>query len=133
MIRYVYLALGLLMVALGIIGAFLPVMPTTTFLIIAVFFFARSSPRLEAWVLNHKQFGPPVRNWQENRAISRKGKIASALGMTVGFTMFWFFAKPNLWLWLGVLAFFIACAIFVWTRPTGAPVAVGDQRRDSRV
>ena len=54
--RWVYLACGLVFTALGIVGAFLPLMPTTIFLILAAGCFARSSPRLEAWLLDHAQF-----------------------------------------------------------------------------
>ena len=63
MTRALYLVLGLGFTGLGIAGAFLPLLPTTVFLILAAGCFARSSPRLEAWILNHKQFGPLVREF----------------------------------------------------------------------
>lgn len=116
--RLIYIALGLLMVALGIVGAFLPIMPTTIFLILAAYFFARSSPRLEAWVLDHPQFGATVRAWREQGAISRKGKFAASIGMIVGFSIFWIAAQPGPLMWLVVLAFFVACAWYVLSRPT---------------
>jgi uncharacterized membrane protein YbaN (DUF454 family) len=56
--RRVYLALGFIFIALGFVGVFLPVLPTTPFLIIATACFARSSPRLENWLLSHSRFGP---------------------------------------------------------------------------
>ena len=64
LMRGVYLALGIGFVALGFIGAFLPVLPTTPFLVLAAACFARSSPRLENWLLQHPQFGPLLRNWR---------------------------------------------------------------------
>ena len=76
MTRALYLVLGLGFTGLGIAGAFLPLLPTTVFLILAAGCFARSSPRLEAWILGHRRFGPLVRAWRENGAIPRKAKIA---------------------------------------------------------
>ncbi len=76
------------MVALGFIGAFLPVMPTTIFLILAAGCFARSSPSLEAWLLHHPRFGTPLRQWREQGAISRKGKAYAAAGMAAGYASF---------------------------------------------
>lgn len=109
------------MVALGAIGAVLPLMPTTIFLIFAAWFFAKSSPRLEAWLLNHPQFGPVLRNWREKGAISARGKAAACGGMAFGFLVFLFAAKPGLWLGLGVAAFFAASAAYVLSRPTAPP------------
>ena len=62
--RLGWLAMGWICVALGIIGALLPLMPTTIFLILAAGCFARSSPRLEAWLLDHPRVGPTLRAWR---------------------------------------------------------------------
>ncbi|AYJ86265.1 DUF454 domain-containing protein [Sphingomonas paeninsulae] len=113
-----WLALGLLCVLLGIIGAILPLMPTTIFLILAAGCFARSSPRLEAWLLNHARFGPTLRAWRADGAISRRGKIAACSGITIGFVLFMVGAHPRLWLALTVAAFMLACAFYVVSRPT---------------
>lgn len=117
MLRIFYLIAGLVLVALGIIGAFLPLMPTTIFLILAAWCFARSSPRLEGWLLNHKQFGPTLRAWRESGAISRRAKFMACTGMTLGFAIFWIGAQPGLWLWLLVASIMLACAWFVVSRP----------------
>lgn len=82
--RAVYLAVGLLFVALGFIGAFLPVLPTTPFLILAAACFARSSRRLESWLLDHRRFGPTLRGWRESGAIPRKAKMMSLAGTSIG-------------------------------------------------
>lgn len=83
MLRLGYLLLGLLSLTLGAIGAFLPLLPTVPFMILAAFFFARSSPRLEAKLLDHAHFGPHIRLWREKGAISRKGKGAALAAFTL--------------------------------------------------
>lgn len=75
--RLIYLALGLASVALGTAGIFLPLLPTVPFMLLAAFFFARSSPRLEARILDHPKFGPHVRAWRTSGAISPAGKRAA--------------------------------------------------------
>ena len=93
--RALWFTLGCLFVALGVIGAFLPVMPTTVFLILAAWAFARSSPRLEAWILHHPRFGPSVRAWRENGAIPPRAKGFATAGIVGGFIIFHLSARPS--------------------------------------
>lgn len=117
--RALFIASGWLMVGLGAIGAFVPLMPSSIFLLAAVWFFARSSPRLEAWVLNHPHFGPPLRLWIEHRAITRRMKISAGIAMVIGYAIFVVAVRPEAILAIGVAAFFALCAtiIFRWTEP----------------
>lgn len=115
--RLVFLILGWFFVALGVIGAFLPILPTTPFLLLAVGCFARSSPKLEAWLMNHKTFGPPLKNWRERGAISKRAKITAISLMTLSYIGFWFGSHPPAWLAALVAALMIAPAIFMLTRP----------------
>jgi uncharacterized protein len=117
--KSVYVAAGLLAVGVGAVGIVLPVLPSTGFFILAVFFFARSSPRLEQWILEHDLFGPPVLAWQEHGAIPRKAKYLAFAGMAFGFVSFVYFAKPALWLLVLVALFFLGSATYVGTRPDG--------------
>ena len=116
-LRMAYLALGLLMLVLAFIGALLPLMPTTIFLILAVGCFARSSPRLEAWILDHPRFGPTVRAWREERAIPMAAKIMALSGMIIGYAVFFFSVRPGLLLGAAVAAVILACGIYVGSRP----------------
>ncbi|MDO8396185.1 MAG: YbaN family protein [Bradyrhizobium sp.] len=116
--RVFYFCMGWVLVALGAIGAVTPLLPTTIFLIGAAGCFARSSPRLEAWLLNHPQFGKTLRDWRSDGAISRPGKMMACAGMTFGFVAFWFSAHPSLWLAAGVAGLLLACATYVVSRPT---------------
>ncbi|MDQ1092144.1 uncharacterized membrane protein YbaN (DUF454 family) [Xanthomonas sacchari] len=115
--RALWCGLGLLMLALGLIGALLPVMPTTIFLILAAYCFSRSSPRLEAWLLTHPRYGAPLRLWREQGAISRRGKAFAASGMAIGYLLFCCGAHPGAPLALGVGLAIAASAAFVLSRP----------------
>lgn len=116
--RGLWLALGLVLTTLGIVGAFLPLLPTTIFLILAAYCFGRSSPRLEAWLLNHRTFGPPLVAWRAHGAIGRKSKFAACAGMAIGFALFWFTAHSTVPLAITVGLALAASAVFVVTRPS---------------
>jgi uncharacterized membrane protein YbaN (DUF454 family) len=112
--RPLYAAGGIIATGLAAIGAFLPIMPTVPFLLVAVFCFARSNPAWEQKILDHPHWGPQVRDWRERRAINRRAKIMAvgALSAGVGFT----------WLTLGIPWVFLSLAIlaiggtWIWTR-----------------
>lgn len=120
--RWLWFCLGWLMIALGVIGALLPVMPTTIFLILAVGCFARSSPKFERMLLQHPRYGPSLRAWREQGAVSGKGKALASAGMAVGFVLFCWGARPSLPLLLAVGLFFAASAAFVLSRPRPRPL-----------
>lgn len=116
--RLAFRVLGSVFLALGAIGAVLPVMPTTIFLIGAAWAFGRSSPRLEAWLLDHPRFGPSLRAWRTHGAMSRRAKLYACLGKTAGFACFLFFAQPPLWLAAAVFAVMAAVALWIVRRPS---------------
>lgn len=73
--RYAYLVSGLLLVIIGVIGIFLPVLPTTIFLILASACFVKSSPRANEWLRNHKILGMYIKNYQDKSGLTIKTKI----------------------------------------------------------
>ena len=75
--KNIYIFLGLLFLLLGFIGLLLPIVPTTPFILVSVWFFARSSKKLENWLVNHKIFGKSIRDWKEKGAISSKAKLSA--------------------------------------------------------
>lgn len=119
--RWFWLMLGLVCIALGFIGAVTPLMPTTVFLIMAAACFARSSPRLEAWLLDHPRFGPVLRAWRQDRAIPRKAKLMACMGMGGGLALFWWGAHPKWPLMTAVAAIMVLCAAYVVSRPGARP------------
>ena len=117
LVRALWLVLGLLFMGLGIVGAFLPVMPTTVFLLIAAFFFARSSPRFYNWLLNNRTFGPLVRDWRAGLGLPLRAKVlaVSLIGVTVGSSIL---VVPPVWLKLLLLAVALGVSAYLLTRPT---------------
>lgn len=75
--KYLLIGAGLLSLAVGILGIFLPLIPTTGPLILATFCFAKSSPRLHAWIINHPTFGPRIKLYLERRALTVKTKVVA--------------------------------------------------------
>ncbi|MEG1118225.1 MAG: YbaN family protein [Janthinobacterium sp.] len=127
--RWAWTAAGALMVLLGIIGAMLPVMPTTIFLILALACFSRASPRLEHWLLQHPRFGPPLRQWREHRAVSRRGKAMACLGMAIGFVAMCL-GHPPWWVIAMVGAMEIAVLVYLLRRPEGPAASGAESARD---
>lgn len=83
MSKALWKAVGLIALALAVAGAVLPLLPTTPFLLVAAWAFAKGSPRLHDWLIGHDRFGPLIRNWQTHRAISRPAKRGALLSMVV--------------------------------------------------
>jgi uncharacterized membrane protein YbaN (DUF454 family) len=79
--RIAWILTGLVSLALGTLGVFLPLLPTTPFILVSAFAFAKSSDRLHQWLVDHDVFGPLIANWREHGAISRKTKIVSIASM----------------------------------------------------
>ena len=79
--KILFAILGCIALALGIVGIFLPLLPTTPFLLLAAALWVRSSPRLYAWLLSHRCFGEYIRNFRENRAIPLRAKVFSIVLM----------------------------------------------------
>ena len=74
-----FLVLGWLFVGLGVVGLFLPLLPTTPFLLLASSCFLRSSPRWQRWLMNSRWFGPMLREWDEHKAVRRPVKVLAVV------------------------------------------------------
>ncbi|WP_282095977.1 YbaN family protein [Epibacterium ulvae] len=116
--RVLYSALGCLCVALAAIGAALPLLPTVPFLLLATFFFARSSERLHTWLIGHVTFGPLIEDWQSSGAIRPKAKIAATVSVAAAFSLSLAYGL-SLHLLLIQATTLSAVLLFIWTRPNG--------------
>ena len=115
-LRFLWLLVGLTALATGAVGLVLPLLPTTPFLLIAAFAFARSSTRLHRWLREHRSFGPLIDNWQRNRSIDRKTKRTAIIVIVMTPVVTWLFDAP-LWLIACQIVVLSAPAIFILTRP----------------
>lgn len=108
--RYFLISLGWLSVILGVIGIFLPIMPTTPFILLAAWAFAKSSERFHSWLLNHRHLGPIVRDWQTDGTIPRRVRNRVIF---------------LLWLSLSCSSLLMGVMGFWWPAPILALVGVG--------
>ena len=88
--RLPFFILGWLCFGVGVLGAFLPLLPTTPFMLLALWAFSRSSERFRLWLWAHKRFGPPLQNWKRHRVVSVPVRVTAYLSMTasLAFTAF---------------------------------------------
>jgi uncharacterized membrane protein YbaN (DUF454 family) len=116
--RTLWLVLGYAATALAVAGVALPLLPATPFLLVAAYAFARSSPRLHAWLTSHAQFGPLIDNWNRYGAISPRAKTAAVGVMlaTLGASWLWGVGTTVLAIQAAVMT---ATATFILTRPNG--------------
>lgn len=113
LMRAVYFVLGLVCLILGLIGIVVPGMPTTVFILLAGYFWARSSRRFYAWLLAHRLFGQMIINWQTHRAIPRFAKYLAWSMMSLS-TSILFFKLPSSWQWVAWLLAAISLGVGIW-------------------
>ena len=118
--RGLFLVAGWLALGLGVLGIPLPLLPTTPFLLLAAFCFARGSERWHQWLLTHPQFGPPIRQWQRHGAISRRVKWLGSASLAALLPISLLVGAPD-WVVLAQLAIIVGVASFLWTRPEPPP------------
>lgn len=116
-----YFIIGATSLTLGIIGAFLPVMPTTVFILIAAWAFAKSSTRLHQALLNHPKTGPVIRAWRHNQCIPVKGKVAAVISMLISWIIVWFTTTPIISAIVGVVL--VMVITFIVSRPSTSDIA----------
>lgn len=116
-LRVTYLTLGCACVVSGAIGVVLPGWPTTVFILLAAYFFARSSPRFYNALMNHRIFGPLVRDWRDGKGLSARAKTlaVTTIVLTIGVSIA---LLPTLWVRLLLAMIAIVLCTYLLTLPT---------------
>ncbi|PZF76763.1 DUF454 domain-containing protein [Aestuariivirga litoralis] len=115
--RPVLLGTGWLCVGLGLVGIVLPLMPTTPFLLVAVWAFSRSSPEMAEKIRSHRLAGAYVRDWEDEGVIPTGAKIVAVTMMTAMFGYLHFGTEAPAWLEIGAALTLAATAAYILTRP----------------
>ncbi len=113
LIRYLMVVGGLICVALGVIGIVLPLLPTTPFLLLAAYFFLRSSQRLYRWLLTHRVFGSYIRNYIHHRSISKGVKVTTLIILWGTISVSAYFMREVIWAQILLLVVAIGVSIHV--------------------
>lgn len=129
--RGLYIAAGFSFVALGALGVFLPLLPTTPFMLLAAACFARGSHRFHDWLLAHRTFGPLIFEWRRHRSIPYRTKLTAIalMSVTLGASIV-FFVRP-LWLQWSLAAFGLALALWMYRIPSRDRAAGRPAKRSS--
>ena len=127
--KYLLILLGVVFVVLGVIGAVLPILPTTPFLLLALACFANSSPRFHKMLLNNRWFGSALRQWEENRSITRGSKVKAMILIILTFSVSIGILDGRLQLQLGLLVLGSILLIFMWRlkEAVAIPVNITDK------
>ena len=122
-----FFAFGLVSFALGFVGAFLPVLPTTPFMLVAVWAFSQSSVRLHRWLLGHKVFGPSLQRWQEHHVIPIHAKVLATTAILASLCYVSCTHDLPWYALLGMSLTMAAVLCFVLSRPSRAPSTSPEQ------
>ncbi len=119
LVRWALLAFAILCLVLGVIGVFVPGLPTTVFILMAAWAAARSSPRLHEWLWYHPLFGVMLRDWANGGRVNRRSKWSATILMTLCGVIL-FATAPKIWV-AAMACTFMACVLaWLWCRPEPA-------------
>ena len=118
--KYFLIALGWFCVGLAFIGIFTPGIPTTPLLLVALWAFAKSSKKFHSWLINHKRFGPILRNWETHKAVPKKAKQLMVVLQIIAVIIF-HYSIQNIYLTIGLIILLIFVARYVISLPSKPP------------
>ncbi|EKE68756.1 YbaN family protein [Gallaecimonas xiamenensis] len=115
-LRYLFLLVGWLAIALGILGIALPVLPTTPFILLAAWCFAKGSPRCHQWLRSNRYFGQMVRDWEAQRGLRRRYRRRAVAMMLVTFSIS-LLLVPKIWLKIMLVTILVSVLIYLYRLP----------------
>lgn len=132
--RILYLSFGWIMFSIGFIGAFLPVLPTTPFMLLALWGFSKGSKTLHSWLYNHPKYGETLRNWDQDRVIPLKAKLTAIIMMLLSASYLIFFSGIDALFIASALGLMLIGAIFILTKPSQKKVTseISDAKPDAK-
>lgn len=112
--KYFFIVCGLFFLLLGIIGIFLPLLPTTPFLILTALCFNKSSDKFHKWLINHRLLGPPILDWQQRRVIDKKNKLLASAMIFVSLAFILSKDTIQTFIKIGIVIFLTIILIIIW-------------------
>ena len=128
--RILYLLLGWFSLITGIIGIFLPLLPTTPLVLLAAWCFSRSSDRFHSWLINHKFFGPIVRDWQSSDGIPRRARNRAILFMWSGMLIS-ILLVSRFWATIGLVCIGLCVSVYLLRMPLRSEPNASDDNKDN--
>ena len=119
--KFILITIGWSCVGLAFIGTFVPGIPTTIFLIVALWAFAKSSKKFHSWLLNHKRFGPILQNWETHKVVPRKAKILMVI-LQISAIIIFHYSLQNIYLTAILIITLVFVARYVLSLPSELPV-----------
>lgn len=117
-LRGVLMGLGLIFLGIGIVGVWIPLIPTTGPVLLAAYLFSKSSARFDRWLVNHRVFGPVVRDWRAGRGFTVRLKLVAVVAIAATFTLTVGFAVDNSPVRVGLIALAIGLVVYILRLPT---------------
>jgi uncharacterized membrane protein YbaN (DUF454 family) len=119
--KYFYFALGWLFFVTGVIGAFLPVLPTTIFMILALWAFSKSSKKFHHWLYNHRLFGPALQQWQQYKVIPVRAKIIAVVMISLSMTYLYLYPVVTVLITVLIEIVMMIVIIYILSKPSHIP------------
>src|SRR3990167_1186840 len=117
-LRWSLFLTGWISLAIGIIGIFMPILPTAPFVILSAYCFAKSSPRFHHWLLHHPILGPPLRDWESGRGLPLRTKWTAVITLAISLSGSMYFFVGLAWVRVNMGVVGLAVAIYIFCLPT---------------
>ncbi|MDD2050136.1 YbaN family protein [Pseudomonas putida] len=124
--RVLFGLLAYISLAIGLVAIVVPGLPTTEFILLAAWAATRSSPRLSAWLENHRLFGPILHNWRNGKVIQRRAKLSATVSMLVCASLMLVFLEHRWPVFLAIGGMALG-NLWIWSRPEAAPLSLADR------